>query len=85
MVQPPPISLRLRAAEVNRKARETLARLNEADRLRRRVRFLAVKALISIREMQTELRSMSAGDRGRFEADCKLAKSTLQRISKTGF
>jgi len=75
-------SLRIRTAEVNRRARETLARLNEADRLRRRVRFLAVKALSSIQEMQTELRSMSAADRDRFEANCILAKSSLCELVK---
>jgi len=84
MVQPPPISLRLRAREVTAHAYEVLTRLNEADRQRRRVRFLAVKALISIQEMETELRSMSAADRGRFELNCKLARSVLRRISKTG-
>ena len=84
MVRPPPISLRIRAAEVNTRAREVLARLNEADRLRRRVRFLAVKALVSIQEMQTDLRAMSAADRGQFERNCKVAKSMLRRISKTG-
>jgi hypothetical protein len=84
VVKPAPISLKIRAAVVNARAYEVLARLNEEDRQRRRVRFLATKALISVMEMQTEVRSMSAADRGRFELNCKLARSVLRRISKTG-
>jgi len=84
MVKPAPISLRLRAREVNARAYEVLRRLNEQDRQQRRVRFLAMKALVLIQQMQTEVRSMSAADRGRIETNCNLARSTLRRISKTG-
>ena len=51
--QPPPISLRIRASEATYRAREILRRLDEDDRLQRRVRWLAMKAIVSIREMST--------------------------------
>jgi len=82
MVTPPAISLRIRAAEINTRARELLARLEEADRLRRRVRALALKALISIQEMETDLRSMSPGERNRYETSCRVARLALKRLSK---
>ena len=84
MVKPPVISLRLRAHEINARAYEVLTRLNEEDRQRRKVHFLALKAIILVQEMQTEVRSMSAADRDRFETNCKLARVALRRISKTG-
>jgi hypothetical protein len=83
MVKPPVISLRLRAHEITSHAYEVLTRLNEQDRQQRRVRSLATKALVLIQEMQSELRSMPAADRGRFERNCRVAKSMLHRISKT--
>jgi len=86
--QPAPISLRIRAAEANYRARKVLRTLDEADCLQRRVRWLATKAIVSIREMNSvaapKLRSMYSSDRNRWQADCKLLESILLKISKLG-
>jgi hypothetical protein len=86
--QPAPISLRIRSAEVTRRAREILRKLEEDDRLQRRVRLLALKAIVSIREMNRvaapKLRSMLATNRDRWLAECKLVESILIKISKLG-
>ena len=86
--QPPPISLRIRTAEANSRAWKVLGRLDEADRLQRRVRWLAMKAVVSVREMGSvaapKLRSMYSTDRARWQAECKLAESILLKISKLG-
>jgi hypothetical protein len=86
--RPPPISLRIRSAEATDRARKLLRRLDEDDRLQRRVRWLAMKAIVSIREMNgvaaPKLRSMYASDRDRWQAQSKLAESILLKISKLG-
>ena len=86
--QPVPISLRIRAAEVNYRARKILRRLDEDDRLQRRVRWLATKAIVSIREMSSvaapKLRSMYSSDRDRWQAEYKRVESILQKISRRG-
>lgn len=86
--QPPPISLRIRAREATYRARKVLGRLDEDDRLQRRVRWLAMKAIVSIREMSIvaapKLRSMYSSDRDRWQAECKLVESILLKISKRG-
>ncbi len=80
-----PISLRIRAAQVNSRARKVLRHLEEEDLLQRRVRWLATKALVSIREMNTVAnRSMRAGNRNRWQAKYKLVESILLEISKQG-
>jgi hypothetical protein len=74
--------IRIRAAEVNWRARKTLERLEDEDALQRRVRWLAVKALVSIRELNTTAaQSKHASDRTRYQADCKLVESILLKIS----
>jgi hypothetical protein len=86
--RPPPISLRIRSAEATDRARKLLRRLDEDDRLQRRVRWLAMKAIVSIREMNSvaapKLRSMYATDRDRWQSQSKLAESILLKISKLG-
>jgi hypothetical protein len=86
--QPPPISLRIRASEATYRARKVLRKLDEDDRLQRRVRWLAMKMIVSIREMSNvaapKLRSMYSGDRDRWQADYKLVESILQKISRRG-
>ena len=86
--RPAPISLRIRSAEATYRARKILRKLDEDDRLQRRVRWLATKAIVSIREMGTvavpKLRSMYSSDRDRWQAECRLVESILVKISKRG-
>jgi hypothetical protein len=86
--RPVPISLRIRNDEVNYRARELLRRLDEDDRLQRRVRWWATKAIISIHEMSTvaapKLKSMQPSDRDRWRAECQLVESILVKIIKRG-
>jgi len=85
--QPAPISLRIRSAEATSRARQILRRLEEDDRLQRRVRWLALKAILSIREMNRvatpRLRSM-ASNRDRWQVEYKLVETILLKISKLG-
>ena len=83
MVKVTPISLRIRNAEVTARARQILRDLDEKDRLRRRVRWLAAKALVSIREMTTDAAKLKSGDR-HWQAEVRVLESILRRISKTG-
>lgn len=86
--QPPPISLRIRSAEATYRARQILQRLNEQERLQRRVRIWAVRATLALYEMNSiagpKLESMSPGDRGRWQTDYKRMSSILLKISKRG-
>ena len=88
MVKPAPISLRIRNAEATYRARKILRRLDEDDRLQRRVRLLAMKAIISIREMSSvaapKLKSICSSSRDRWQAECKRVKSILVKISERG-
>jgi hypothetical protein len=86
--RPAPISLRIRNAEATHRARRLLHKLDEADRLQRRVRWLAMKAIVSIHEMRSvarpKLESMCSMERDRWQADCELVKSILLKINKRG-
>jgi hypothetical protein len=86
--QPAAISLRIRHAEATHRARELLRRLDEADRPQRRVKWLATKAIVSIREMNRvaapTLQSMYYKDRDRWQAEYKQVESILPKISKRG-
>lgn len=86
--QPPPICLRIRNAEAIERARKTLRRLDEADRMQRRVRWFATKAIVSIREMNSvaapRLKSMLASDRAAWQAQHKMIVSILEKISRLG-
>ena len=83
-----PISLRLRSHEVTDRARALLRRLDKESLLQRRVKLFAIKALSAIYQMDAaaapKLRSMSAGDRDRWQADRQLIVSTLQKITRRG-
>ena len=86
--QPVPISLRIRAAEVNNRARKLLHRLNEEDRLQRRVRLLAMKALASIREMHSvaspKLKSMYPADSDRWQKNVRSIEASLLKMTERG-
>jgi hypothetical protein len=86
--RPAPISLRIRSAEATVRARQLLRRLDEDDRLQRRVRWQAMKAMIAVRAMSgvasPKLRSMLSSDRHCWEADIKRIELILLKISKRG-
>lgn len=75
-----PISLRIRASEVTADARRLLRRLDEKDRLQRRIKWMALKALISVGEMRRDAATLKSGDR-RWHAEVKVIESILSRIS----
>jgi hypothetical protein len=81
-----PISLRIHHAEVNARARRLLRRLDDEANLQRRIRWLSVKALISVREMRTvaapKLASMSSSSRDRWQAEVQSIEKILLKISK---
>ncbi len=80
--QPPPISLRIRSEEASANARRILRGLDEKDRIRRRVKWLAVKALVPIRELRGDAAKLRSGDRDRWQAEIKLVETILLKISK---
>ncbi|MGB7618825.1 MAG: hypothetical protein WBM06_17875 [Pseudolabrys sp.] len=88
MVRPPPISLRIRSAEVTDRARKLLRRLDEADLLQRRVKWQAAKALAIICEMNSlagpKLRSMSQSARKCWDSEYRMIKQVLKRICERG-
>ena len=88
MVRPAPISLRFRANEITGRARDILGRLDEADRMQRRVRLMALKAHFLIGEMdrcaEPRLKLLLSSDRERWQAEVKLIQSILLKISKRG-
>ena len=67
MVRHDPISLRIRAAASTRRARGLLQRLEAEDLQQRRIRWLATKALIVIRQLndvaEPKLKSMDWSSR----------------------
>jgi len=77
MKTPAPISLRIRNAEATKQARDLLRRLDEKDRQRRRVRFLAAKSLVSI----TELRRIAGPH---WQKECEQLEFSLRKISERG-
>jgi hypothetical protein len=79
MVRPPPISLRIRNAEITAQARQLLRRLDEKDLLRRKVKWQGLKALIAIREMRSNAVKLNSVDH-RWLAEVKLIETTLQKI-----
>ncbi len=84
MVRPPPISLRIhRNAEATRHARALLRRLDEGDRLQRRIKWMATKAQISIREMMS-IAAQLPGDRTRWRAECERIQTYLENIKTRG-
>jgi hypothetical protein len=83
-----PISLRIRSSVALREAHQTLRRVDEADRLQRRVRWQAEKALVAVREMDAvatpRLKAMRSIDRDRWDTQRRLLESILTTISKRG-
>jgi hypothetical protein len=83
-----PISLRLRSIEATAHARKVLRRLNEDDRLARRVRWHAVRAMVELRKMRSvarpALKTLFASDAKRWESECKLVEQILLKISERG-
>lgn len=80
MVRLTPISLRLRHTETVRHARLVLQSKQDGVR-RRRVKWQAVKSLVSFREM---VQLMSPDERARCRKECEMIQSFLNRISERG-
>jgi hypothetical protein len=80
MVRPAPISLRIRNAEITARARQLLRSLDEKDRLRRCVKFQALKALIAVREMRSNAVKLKSADHY-WLAEVKSIETILQKIS----
>jgi hypothetical protein len=75
-----PISLRIRNAEAIVRARQLLRSLDEKDRLRRCVKFQALKALIAVREMRSNAVKLKSADHY-WLAEVKSIEIILQKIS----
>jgi hypothetical protein len=89
MREPDPISLRIGASESTRRAaRALLDKLDEDERLQRRLRLLALKAIRLVCELESlaapKLKSMRSNDRVRIEGECRLVQRILQKISERG-
>jgi hypothetical protein len=88
MVRPPPIALRIRSAAAKARARAVLRQLDESDRLQRRVKWQAAKALVSIREMdaiaQPKLRTLLQSDSRRWNVELRMVTQILRRIAENG-
>ena len=88
MARPSPISLRVRAAESSRRARRLLQRLEAEDLQQRRIRWLATKALIIIRQLNDvanpKLKTMDWSSRDSWQKNYSFIESTLEKIKKRG-
>jgi hypothetical protein len=84
MVKPPPISLRIRSSEASRSASKVLRRLEDADRVQRRVKWQAAKAMISIREMLRIAATLPGGDSGVWRRKFEDVQSLLEKVVKGG-
>ena len=86
--RPSPISLRIRAAASNRRARRLLQRLDAEDLQQRRIRWLATKALIIIRRLNDvaapKVRSMGFVGREDWRKTYSFIESTLEKIKERG-
>jgi hypothetical protein len=84
MVKPAPVSLKIRAREINAHARRVL----ENDLAQRRTRAQAVRALAAVYAMRTSaqarLRSLHSGDRDSWESKLRLLETILSRIIRQG-
>ena len=85
--QPDPISLRIHKASIAR-ARKLLQRLEVEDLQQRRVRWLATKALIIIRQLNDaaapKLKSMDWTSRNSWQKNYSFIESVLEKIKKRG-
>ena len=81
-----PISLRLRSAELVRQARETIARTDEAAKLKRRARLAGLKALLAAQKafdlQEQAFPRMSEIDQMRWREQYKSAEKVLRQIAK---
>lgn len=88
MVRHDPISLRIRAAASTRRARRLLQRLEAEDLQQRRIRWLATKALIVIRQLndvaEPKLKSMDWSSRDSWQRNYSFIESILEKIKKRG-
>jgi len=74
-----------RAAASIYRARTLLDELDAEDRRQRRVRWLAIKAVVSIREMRAvAAQTRWFSDRKQWEEEYRLVESILLKISKRG-
>ena len=81
-----PISLRLRNAKILARARATLARCDEEDRLQRATKFWGLKALHACREAfaldeKTNFRFMSRSGQEQARKRQKFIEAELRRIA----
>ena len=88
MVRHDPISLRIRAAASTRRARRLLQRLEAEDLQQRRIRWLATKVLIVIRQLndvaEPKLKSMDWSSRDSWQRNYSFIESILEKIKKRG-
>ena len=88
MVRHDPISLRIRAAASTRRARRLLQRLEAEDLQQRRIRWLATKALIVIRQLndvaEPKLKSMDWSSRDSWQRNYSFIETILEKIKKRG-
>ena len=88
MVRHDPISLRIRAAASTRRARRLLQRLEAEDLQQRRIRWLATKALIVIRQLndvaEPKLKSMDWSSRDSWQRNYSFIESIQEKIKKRG-
>jgi hypothetical protein len=85
--RPNPISLRIRRQSVVR-ARRLLQRLEAEDLQQRRIRWLATKALIVIRQLNDvaapKVKAMGWSSRESWRKNYEFIESTLEKIKKRG-
>jgi len=84
MAGPATISLKRRNAEVMGRAHAVLDRLDEADRLQRRVKWQALKAIIALRDMRAVATQTSSFNDRAWEEEYRLVESILLKISRRG-
>jgi hypothetical protein len=77
----PPISLRLSNAETLRRARDLLAQFKQGELTKRRIKWQATKAIVSVLEME---RLMSADERARWRTECETVRAFLKKIMDRG-
>jgi hypothetical protein len=76
-----------RAVEITRRARDTLARLNEGDREHRRTRMAAYRGLNLVRQIfaAPQLKAMNPADRQRWQERRRHIDEVLSAIARRGF
>jgi hypothetical protein len=88
MARPDPISLRIRGAASTRRARRLLQRLEAEDAQQRRLRWLATKALVAIRELnaiaEPKIKAMGFVGRESWQRDFSFVEQVLEKIKQRG-